>query len=64
MEVKKEVKMDITPPPIFSLFTTIVFTPSLLSLLHSIDYSLLPSLFYFFTSFYDLLFCRFGFLCG
>ena len=28
MEVKEEVKMDITPPD-FSLFTSIVFTPSL-----------------------------------
>ena len=35
MEVKVEVKMDITPPLIFlySLFTSIVFTPPLLSLL-------------------------------
>ena len=50
MEVKVGVKVDITPMLIFhaslitfhsdfSRFTSIVFTPSLLSLLHSIDYS-------------------------
>ena len=53
MKVKVGVKVDITPTLIFhaslitfhsdfSRFTSIVFTPSLLSLLHSIDYSLFP----------------------